>query len=152
MTDTDILTQFSKEVRELGHKKSRSVCEYCGCNHKIRLTTDGPDYLLQAGAGACHQYIRDIHNEIRAIRNRLGLDSNWSSSKSALTYILSVLIESAKLGGNFSSVSRSSTSTSGNILHKDLSETDTPTLPRYFLTRQLNLNFDIGFLFWRSRI
>ena len=70
----EILMQFSQKVKALGREKSRSTYEYCGCTHKIRLTTNVPDYLLQAGADACYQYIRDIHSEIRAIKNSLGLE------------------------------------------------------------------------------
>ncbi len=67
------LMQFSLEVKALGREKSHSICQYCGCTHEIRLTTDGPDYMLQTGADACYQYIRDIHSDVRAIKNRLGL-------------------------------------------------------------------------------
>lgn len=64
---------FSQELKALAQKKSHSICEYCGCNHRVRLIADGPNYSVGAEANACHQYIRDIHSEIRAIKNRLGL-------------------------------------------------------------------------------
>lgn len=72
--DERVLMQFSHEAKALGREKSHSICKYCGCTHEIRLTTDGSDYLLQARADACDQYIRDIHSDIRAIKNRLGLE------------------------------------------------------------------------------
>lgn len=73
MLNDKSLEQFAQEVKALQHKKNRSICEYCGCEHPIRLSVYGPDYLLESKSDACHQYIRDIHSEIRAIKIRLAL-------------------------------------------------------------------------------
>lgn len=67
-------SQFAQEVKALASDKSRTACEYCGCNHEIRIRTEDADYVLTAPEDSCHQYIRDIHSEIRAIRKRLNLE------------------------------------------------------------------------------
>lgn len=39
MTEDEVLRQFSEEMEKVTHERSRSICEYCGCNHAIRIRT-----------------------------------------------------------------------------------------------------------------
>lgn len=67
----------SLEISAAVRKFQQKPCEYCGCTHPVRgrLSYDG--YVtLHHDRDACHQYIRDIMNEIMALKTRLGLPTD----------------------------------------------------------------------------
>lgn len=73
MFDDNDLKEFSRQIKAMVRERSRSICDYCGCTHDVRVKVDGPSYTLIADAGTCYRYMQDMHSEARAIKERMNI-------------------------------------------------------------------------------
>lgn len=74
----DVIDRYRSSIRELERERNLTPCDYCGCDHPVRLRI-GHDLRITPVyrfGHPCEEYMRDMMSEIRALQNRLGLPEN----------------------------------------------------------------------------
>lgn len=74
----ETIDKYTDSIRELERNANLRICEYCGCTHPVRLHI-GDDLQITPiyrDNRPCHEYMRVMMSEIRALQNRLGLPEN----------------------------------------------------------------------------